>query len=317
MARARSLKSQFNYAITQSTKIGTSKRGDRMDPACDNNKYIYSIERAEQLRATAKDFSNFMNENYKSIKMLKDIKPEHLQHFFDSKAEKWTEATATEKRSQFSKLNYLISSVYDKSGIKRDSFTKDTKAHGERIDKSRTKTMQKEHLQLLRIELQESKGGAKIAVELASREGLRAKECARLKFENIDLKNKMIHIRDGGKGGKYRDIPIREKDIEFFKELKRGQDPQAYVCGNIKEDSLNKGIRRALKNLNLDKEYNNTTVHSIRKLYAQERMQEITGTTEREDPKTSTKERKAWEIVQKELGHGEQYRTALYNTYCR
>ncbi|WP_279238014.1 tyrosine-type recombinase/integrase [Candidatus Galacturonibacter soehngenii] len=143
---------------------------------------------------------------------------------------------------------------------------------------------------------------------MAYRAGLRVKEIARLHSDNINLEKGVIEVREGSKNGKFRDVSIRTPDIAYFTDLKEEMKGQ-YICRGVSEDSLNRGIRRVMQDLSLDKKYYATTIHSIRKLYASERMQE-----EREK---GLNERDSWCVVQQNLGHGNKFREELYKIYIK
>lgn len=68
-------------------------------------------------------------------------------------------------------------------------------------------------------------------------------------------------------------------------------------------------IRREMKRLGIDVEYPDTTTHAIRKFYAVERYFE--------ELDRGFDEISAWEIVQKELGHGDNFRMPLFKAYIQ
>lgn len=68
-------------------------------------------------------------------------------------------------------------------------------------------------------------------------------------------------------------------------------------------------IRREMKRLGIDVEYPDTTTHAIRKFYAVERYFE--------ELDRGFDEISAWEIVQKELGHGDKFRLPLFRAYIQ
>lgn len=302
--KIRSLQQQYKYVIDSNIKIGHSKRNEGKENG------LYSIDRIENLRDFSKQFSNYMKENYSDVRLIKDITIEHMQNFLNDNANKWTERTAQEYITNFYKLDVLIQKTFNTKEIEHNLIVPNCHQ-----SVTRDIAMNKRDLQTLRnsYTARDSKSAGRDAIELSYRFGLRIKEIARLDTKNIDINNKVIHIREGAKNGKYRDVPIREKDLQYAKDLKgRGE---GYLF-NVKEDSINKSIRNELKRVGLAEKYDNTTNHAIRKLYATERMEELRG-TQREDPLTNEQERKAWEVVQKELGHGDTLRIALYNTYIK
>lgn len=302
--KIRSLQQQYKYVIDSNVKIGHSKRNEGKEAG------LYSIDRIENLRDFTKQFSNYMKENYPDVRLVKNITTEHMQSFLNSNSNKWTERTAQEYITNFYKLDSLMQKTYNTKAIEHNLIVPNCHQ-----SVTRDIAMDRRDLQTLRnsYTARDSKSAGRDAIELSYRFGLRIKEIARLNTKNIDIDNKVIRVREGGKNGKHRDVPIRDRDLNYAKDLKnRGE---GYLF-NVKEDSINRSIRNELKRVGLNKKYDNTTNHSIRKLYATERMEELRG-TEQKDPLTNEQERKAWEIVQQELGHGNTLRIALYNTYIK
>ena len=171
----------------------------------------------------------------------------------------------------------------------------------------------------LKESMENSRSFAKEAIEITSRCGLRIDEVAHLKREDINISEKTIYVdREGAKNGKARTVPIRNKDINYFKELLEKYPERGYFTkSNAK--SISKSIRRYMdktqdkEGMLLSRKYIGTTDHAIRKLYATERMKELRGN---EPLKNNKEEMKNWNVVSKELGHGEG-RKNLYNTYCK
>ena len=168
--------------------------------------------------------------------------------------------------------------------------------------------MAKNDLQSLRDTMQQSRSVGKIALEVTARCGLRVREVSHLHADRINLDKKVIEIREGAKGGKMRDVPIRDKDIAFFRELKE-ESKGGYVTHGCKEGSLNAGIRRAMKECGIAAKYERTTEHAIRKMYATERFEE--------EKSRGLTDKQAWCRVQEELGHGTKYRHELFKAYIK
>lgn len=305
--RIRSLKQQFNYAISQSTHIGESKRAYKgscsaqgISPAADR---IYSVQYAENLRDCAKSLSNFLNERHPEVRMARDIKSEYIQEWINSKSSQWSLKTAECRVSQIEKLQSVLNSTY-KIGV--DWNVKPPEVV--KADKIRTIGVDRADFERLREAMAGSDCGGKTAMEITARTGLRIKEVARLHADRINLDKRVIEVREGAKNGKFRDVPIREKDLPFFRELKERMAGQ-YVTRGVNEDTLNKGIRRGLQRAGLDKKYAATTNHALRKMYATERMTELRN--------SGLPERAAWLKVQQELGHGAQFRAELFRVYVQ
>ncbi len=301
MGKTRSLNAQINYAISRHTHIGESKRGYKIGHNGETNGRIFSVRYAKNLRDTTKSFTNFMKEVHPEIRMAKDIKTEHIQAWADTRGKDWTSPTWTSKISQMQKIMANVNDTF-KSNVKCEIIKPD------KISKTspRVKAMEKNDITMLKSELGKGNSQAITAIEVASRCGLRVNEISALKSENINLEKNVIEIRDGAKNGKWRDVPIRDADREYFAQLK-SNITTGYITEGVKPDGLNRGIRRAMTKIGLNEKYDRTTVHSIRKTYARERMEEL---------RTQGKsERSAWSVVQQELGHGSEFRQALYNVY--
>lgn len=305
--RIRSLKQQFNYAISQNCHIGESKRAYKGSCAASglspDASRVYSVQYAENLRDCAKSLSNFMNEKHPDVRMVRDIRSEHIQEWLDARSSQWTRQTAECRVSQIEKLQSVLNSTY-KIGV--DWNVKPPEVV--KADKIRTIGVDRADFERLREAMAGSDCGGKTAMEITARTGLRIKEVARLHADRINLEKRVIEVREGAKNGKYRDVPIRDKDLAFFRELKERMAGQ-YVTRGVNEDTLNKGIRRGLQRAGLDKKYASTTNHALRKMYATERMTELRN--------SGLPERAAWLIVQKELGHGSQFRAELFRVYVQ
>ena len=306
MGKTRSLHSQINYCISQSCKIGSSKYSDKKNAEKDTKDYIYSVQTAENLRATADSMCRFIKANHTEIKLIKDIQPKHIQEYVDRNEKQWSDKTVTEHISRIGKIQHLVERTYDIS-LDWDKVNPPQREHAHNV---RNVAMSRYDLEHIIADLKENtrRENSLRAVEITSRCGLRSKEVARLKYDNIDIDKKQLHIREGSKGGKHRDVEIRDRDIEYFRELKQSKDHE-YVCRGINEDSLNRGIRRSMERLGISKNYNKSTEHAIRKMYATERYAE-----EHEKGKDS---RLAWSKVQVELGHGDKYRSELFKVYIK
>jgi integrase len=136
---------------------------------------------------------------------------------------------------------------------------------------------------------------AKIAIQFTARAGLRVSECTKLQGQDIDIEKAIIHVEDG-KGGRNRDIPIREGDKEYFVNLKANLGDKERVCP-IRSDSINKSIDRAMRGQGIRNKYNDTSIHCIRKMYAQREFNRCR--SEGKNIKESLQE------VSVLLGHGE------------
>lgn len=298
MSKCRNIKHQINHAITENCRIGHSKRAENGI----NSGYIYSVQYAKNLRDTTENFSNFLRAVHPEIKWVRDIKSEHIQEWVDKRSSNWSHATAVNHISRMGIIKKQLNRTY-----KLDLDWNIELPVKDDIEKVRNKAMNKEDYLKLQELLDKRAGVAKTAVAISSRTGLRIKEIARLKAEHINTDKWVVEVRDGAKNGKYRDVSIRPSDRKFFVELRDNLSDGEYVCRGVNENSINKGIRRAMISLGIDSKYHMTTNHAIRKMYARESYQQLLD-------KGLSKEF-AWSEVQKNLGHGAKFRQSLFDAY--
>jgi len=307
LSKQRSLKHQFNYACTEHCRMGYSKHAEKNNPNFDNKGYVYSIKYAESLRDTITNFANFMAKEYPEVKQIKDITTEHTTAWVMAHQDNWSSRTTA---NHISKLKVLQSQVQDTFKSCHNDFSSITLPERIKAENIRTIAMSENDFNLLSENMQARRTPAKEMILITRYAGMRADEAAHLHRNNIDLENKCLHIVEGAKNGRKRDVPIRDIHISYFADLKANSVD--YVCHGVKVDSLNRAVRRAMKEItledgqNMSDKYKATTDHSIRKLYARERMQE-----EREK---GFGELEAWNRVCAELGHGKN-RKDLYAVY--
>lgn len=307
---ARSIKQQFNYCISKSTKTGQSKHSAKKAGTYKHGE-LYGNKTVEAYRDTAKNFSNWLSEHHPEIKEVREITPYHVQEWVNDRSKNWTEKTLENHLSRIKHLEEQAQRAYGKENVK--FFDKEKIKKPTTKEAVRNKMMEKSDFLKLREEMSNSRSFAKDAIEITYRCGLRIDEVAHLKREDIDLNNKTIFVSgEGAKNGRERVVPIRDHDLQYFKELLDRNPENGYMC-KISTDAINRAIGRSLKKVGLDEKYKHNKEHAVRKLYATERMKEERGDT----PLASKKEEmKCWDKVCKELGHGAG-REALYKTYCK
>lgn len=130
---------------------------------------------------------------------------------------------------------------------------------------------------------------------MSYRSGLRIEECSKIKAKSIYLEHKCIHVIDG-KGKKNRNIPmITDNDYRYYSELKAGFNDNDRLVP-LQKDSINRSVNRHLKGLGLKQDYSKTSMHSIRKNFAQRYFDKL------RNEGMSTKESLSY--VSLALGHG-------------
>lgn len=259
----RNIKYQFLNAINNNFKEGMSKESIKKSGQMDGTR-IFSYSDRKNLIDVASNFSNYLKETHPEVKMVKDIKAEHVQSFLNSKANNCSYATLKQYESKFNKLENIVNKTYNCNA----SYKGFTTPAGVNNTKIRNSSMSKEDFKKLENAFSNSNSSAKTAIQLTARAGLRVSECTKLQGRDINLKENTIHVADG-KGGRDRDIPIRPEDKQYFADLKASVRDTERICP-VQPDSINKAIQREMEKLELKDKYEDTSIHAIRKMYAQE-----------------------------------------------
>lgn len=281
MAR-RNLKYQFLQTINNSFKENMDKHVDKANGIKNTDKiYSYSA------RSNLIDLSaNFMKESYPEIHNANEIGTEHIQAFLNFKTRNCSQATLNQYSALFRKLEKCVTVKYHCNvAYHCDVVPASCKNGGGKI--RNVMLSQNDFKTLIKST---SNQNLKKALTLSYHFGLRAAECAKLKYE--DIKKDGISVIDS-KGKRSRFIPAeteKQKQIlEQFKEKEQGR-----ICP-VQHQSLEQAFRRELKKNGIV--IHNGAFHTCRKAYATEKYKEY-----RENG-LSVKE--AMSKVSVNLGHGE------------
>ncbi len=310
MGKSRSLKQQARFALVTQKAFGQKKHAA---PQKMKEERINSFARYDGIQNTSDQFMAFMKENFPEIKWLREITNTHAATWMASKH--WrSKATFDETRSRLSKLQTVCEAVYGKcrSPEKWGAVNVAPPKAGKIRDVAMTRT----DFVAVRDSIKAGRSDSWLAMEIAARTGLRVREVHWLSGQDIDIeKNTVFVCKQGAKNGRARTIPIRPQDRDFFKWLKaRTPSDRVFRMKNgrvLLPDSIDDAMRLHMKKLGLSGKYQDTTLHSVRKMYAIERMEELRGPTPLPDFKM---EMAKFDIVSAELGHGKG-RVDLYRAY--
>lgn len=262
---ARNLKYQFLNAINNNFKEGMDKHSLKADGLMDKTR-IFSYADRENLKDVASNFSNYMKENYSEVKMVKDIKAEHIQGFLNSKADSCSKKTLEQYATKFNKLENVVNSTYGTNATYKGFVV----PAGKENTKIRNVAMTKSDFKKLENGFSNSKSSAKEAIQLSAKLGLRVSETVKLQGRDIDLNKGTVFVKDG-KGGRDRHIPIRTEDKGYFANLKASVGATERICP-VQSDSINKAVQRQMERVGIANKYRDTSIHAIRKMYAQEQF---------------------------------------------
>lgn len=284
MAR-RNLKYQFLQAINHSFKENMDKHSDKANGIRNTDK-IYSYLSRSNLIDLSANFANYMRETYPEVHKVSNIQTKHIQGFLNSKTKSCSQSTLNQYSAQFRKLEKCVNAKYH-CNVSYDCPVVPTscKNSGGKI---RNVMLSKNDFTILVKNT--SNQNLKKALILSYHFGLRAAECAKLKYE--DIKNNGIFIIDS-KGKRSRFVPAeteKQKQIlEQFKEKEQGR-----ICP-VQHQSLQQAFRRELKKNGII--IQNGAFHTCRKAYATQKYKEY-----REQQGLSVKE--SMSKVSVNLGHG-------------
>ncbi len=324
--KIRSLKQQLQYTVSKNEKIGTPKRTDKMNPQ-NLTKSLFGVHRVEDIRKLASTFAKFLKEHHPEVRLVTQITPEMAQEFIHERAflgDGWTISTGLERESQLHVLSQLARQTFQ--GCK--DFAAGITAEYKRGEPVRVLRFVEEHVEAVKNSFlaRGSRSAGYDAVEIAARVGLRSEGCAYLKPECIELDKRRIFVtREMAKGGRERYVPIQDEDYEYFRALKERTAGREYCLG-VQPESLSRAVRREMKRITvevdgvaktLDELYPGTTLHAIRKYWANKRYINLLAErgVEPASPKYDVDCRAVWEIVRRELGHGKALRMDLFLTY--
>lgn len=287
---ARNLKYQFLNAIDKNFKEKMDKHSIK-DAGQMNGARVFSYADRKNLIDVASNFSNWMKQEHPEVKQVKDVNANHIQGFLNSKKDTCSQATMKQYANKFNKLEKVVNHTYNTNASYKGFIVPVTKEQ----TKIRNSSMQKEDFKKLENGFSNSNSSAKQAIELSAKCGLRVSEIVKLQGRDINLEKNTIHVADG-KGGRDRDVQIRPEDKQFFTDLKASVGDYERICP-IQSDSVNKAVQRCMERVGIAEKYQDTSIHSIRKMYAQEQYDRY-----REQ---GMEINKALGKVSVDLGHGE------------
>lgn len=304
--RQRSMRSQLLYALDRSTVVGQSRRADR-ERGKDTRETTYSRSRAETLRDRAKNFSSFMSDRFPEVRRARDITKDHILAYIEEHPQ-WSTATRREVISEMGVIERRVVGAYGSTQGWTEGI-EIPKTH-ERI---RDRAMDRGDAELLEKMLGDGRSRARDGFLAAEALGLRSCEVVGITGSDIDTKRWVAHLRGSyTKGGKDREVSIAPRDRERMRFLSDRYGDRR-ICP-MQSESYNKALRRVMKRAGIDEKYSNTTEHAVRKLWARDRYVANGGILGR-DPKRDPACMNAWLPVQKELGHGDRFRSELFETY--
>ena len=253
MSKTRNIKYQFKHCIDTHFKEGMDKHSLKAQGK--NNGKIYSYSDRKNLIDLSSNFANWLKTNYPNIRQLYEINSNHIQEFLNTKIDICSQKTLEQYQSRFRKLEVLAISTYHINVDYHSAVTPLSSRNGG--GKIRNAMLSTDNYNKL---LKSTNTNFRKALTLSFHFGLRAAECAKLRYE--DISSKGIKIIDS-KGKRNRFIPVennqQKKIIEDFLN-KTGR-----VCP-VQTGSLQQAFNREKKKQGIT--ISNGDFHTARKAFA-------------------------------------------------
>ena len=275
-----SLKHQFLTAIDRNfNENGGDKhsaKGGQHSGTEETMGRVWSYAERKGLIDVSTQLAVFCKENF-GTKQIKDISANNVQDFLKSKSEDCNNNTLKNYTSRLNKIEVLVNKTFSSANLDwRGEIVAPASAVSTQ-EKLRDVWMSREDFNKILDYGKDAKSAAPIGIELAGIAGLRSAELEKLQLRDLDFKNNIIHVIES-KGGKSRDIEIKEEDMHRIKEIVQEKGLTNYTdkIVGIKAESINAWLNRACKNLDLAKYTEGKTgIHSIRKMVATEKYEEL------------------------------------------
>lgn len=293
MSKIRNIKYQFKYCIDTHFQEGMDKHSIKLQGK-DNSK-IYSYSDRKNLIDLSSNFANWLKINYPEIKQLYEINSSHIQEFLSSKTSDCSQKTLEQYQSRFRKLEVLANSTYNINVNYHNVVTPLSSRNGG--SKIRNAMLSTDNYNKL---LKTTNANFRKALTLSFHFGLRAAECAKLRYE--DISENGIKIIDS-KGKRNRFIPVENKQqkkiIEDFLN-KKGR------VVSVQVGSLQQAFNREKKKQGVF--ITNGDFHTARKAFATNKFQEYR--------KQGQSVQQALNNVSHRLGHGNNRNDLMKQYIC-
>jgi len=210
-------------------------------------------------------FKNYLEELYNCPVYVEDITKDDLKGYLNFIRENGYKASSRNR------VLFVFRSFYNftqEEHITEEHLAKDLKP---------IKTRKKERVYLTAEEVAElveklDHEIVKAAVQTMYYSGLRVSECTNLTFDDLDLKNQVLHVRQG-KGNRDRDIPICNDLLEILTDYLKNVRPNissnyifaTKLSGELSGAYINRKLKEAVDALGWKKK---VTAHILRHSFA-------------------------------------------------
>ena len=296
------LRQQITHAVRESRAYGQAKHDAPAHVRHDGRTYSYNS--FNNRLDVAKAFGTFMQSEHPEVRYARDLTPAHANEFLSAAAARGVaDSTLDAYRS-------TLGAIYRECG--REYGTR-TPERGEihvpertaPVAPVRTVAMREEHIEQLRDSYRPYSTGRN-AVDIAHACGARVEGISKLRGSDIhERADGSVYVHLTEKGGRQRDVDVLDPaDRDRMRDL-RDRYGTDRVCP-ARPESIDRSLSRHLHDLGIRDLYRDTTVHAIRKAWAQR-----TYDTYRQDHSKL----EAIKYVNEQLGHSAERDVALLAHY--
>lgn len=265
--RIRRLRKQFQYIIQDNFKENLDKRTIKQNQKSNKTEKIFSYTSKFNLLDFSKNFSNYINENFSEIRLLKDIKAEHIQSFLNYSSERVTDNTLITYVSYISKLQLcanktLKANLSWKEELVRPLSKKGVKSTHRGVE---SVIIRDDFNKILKYCKDNRGSQSSYAIRLQDKLCIRVSEMATLSKNDIDFEKRSIRIENAKGGRSFERINLDNETLEIFKEVidKNYNKEKLFTCNSR---AFNDYLRNIEDKLHIEKH----SFHDLRRCKAQE-----------------------------------------------
>ena len=265
---AHSIKNQIGFAINQNWHEGTQKRNYKMQQGKEMSFLVFSHSEAFRLKDMAKDFGKYINGNHPDIKQIKDITPNIIQEFLNSKVHCSKQSINTYYQS-LKKIDLLLEKTYKSYNRKFIDIIKPISAQGQTFShRGVANQIPMNELTKILDYCKQHPCQSAYAIRLQSMLGIRVNELIHgIKLQNIDFNNNKLLLTNT-KGGKLLTRELTSESANLLKEIiSKRYDSKGIQLFSIENGSVNKYLLRLEGKINIKGQY---SMHNIRARVAQD-----------------------------------------------
>lgn len=274
--RNRSIEDQFKFAVRKCFIEGKDKHSYKKQNGYKMDYNVFSYSEKFNLYDMSRMFSNFVKENHKEIKKIKDITPEIVKEFLDYSAKPHktaingcTKNSIANYHERINKLAECSNRVYNVNLDYRDVKRPECKL--KYIEKKGAgNAIPTDNLDKIREYGRRNRSEGSDVIEIISRFGCRRAEATYLNKTDINI-DKGIIVFDNTKGGKPYIRELKEEDKELFKDIM----DKNYSGDNRVFTIQGKSVRKHMSDVQDKLHLEHYAVHDIRRRCCQDYYDEL------------------------------------------